>query len=127
MIFEKNPLAIILQSITGGSRRTLEARRGIGCILGDVLELDGALIALGIGGNTAIYSMPDLQLLGTVPVGREPNWVTFSRDSKFAYVSNRRDNTLSVISIPERKEVARLKVGEFPQRMTTSMVAQRPN
>lgn len=89
---------------------------------GKYLIANGSLI-----GITAIYSMPDLQLLGTVPVGREPNWVTFSRDSRFAYVSNRRDNTLSVISIPERKEVARLKVGEFPQRMTTTMVAQRPN
>jgi len=89
---------------------------------GKYLVANGSLI-----GITAIYSMPDLQLLGTVPVGREPNWVTFSRDSKFAYVSNRRDNTLSVISIPERKEVARLKVGEFPQRMTTTMVARRPN
>jgi YVTN family beta-propeller protein len=89
---------------------------------GKVLVANGSLI-----GITAIYSMPDLQLLGTVSVGREPNWVTFSRDSKYAYVSNRRDNTLSVISIPERKEVARLKVGEFPQRMTTTMVARRPN
>jgi hypothetical protein len=42
-------------------------------------------------------------------------------------VSNRRDNTLSVISLPERKEVVRLKVGEFPQRMTTTVIARRPN
>ena len=89
---------------------------------GKYLVANGSLIGL-----TAIYSMPDLQLLGTVPVGREPNWVVFSRDSRYAYVSNRRDNTLSVISIPDRKEVARLKVGEFPQRMTTTVVATRPN
>jgi len=89
---------------------------------GKFLVANGSLI-----GITAIYSLPDLELVGTVPVGREPNWVTFSRDSKYAYVSNRRDNTLSVISIPERKEIARLEVGEFPQRMTTTMVARRPN
>jgi len=89
---------------------------------GKYLVANGSLIGL-----TAIYSMPDLQLLGSVPVGREPNWVTFSRDSKYAYVSNRRDNTLSVISLLERKEVARLKVGEFPQRMTTTVIARRPN
>jgi YVTN family beta-propeller protein len=88
---------------------------------GKYLVANGSLI-----GITAIYSMPDLQLLGTVPVGREPNWVVFSRDSRFAYVSNRRDNTLSVISIPERREVARLRVGEFPQRMTATVVASRP-
>jgi YVTN family beta-propeller protein len=75
---------------------------------------------------TAIYSMPNLTLVGTVPVGREPNWVAFSHDGAHAYVTNRRDNTLSVISLAERKEVTRLKVGEFPQRMTTAMVARRP-
>ena len=89
---------------------------------GRYLVANGSLI-----GITAIYAMPDLTLLGTVPVGREPNWVAFSRDSRFAYVSNRRDNTLSVISLAQRKEVARLQVGEFPQRMTTAVVARHPN
>jgi YVTN family beta-propeller protein len=89
---------------------------------GKYLVANGSLI-----GITAIYSLPKLELLGTVPVGREPNWITFSHDSRYVYVSNRRDNTLSVISIPDRKEVARLKVGEFPQRMTTTVVARRPN
>jgi YVTN family beta-propeller protein len=78
-----------------------------------------------LSGFTAIYSVPDLKLVGTVPVGKEPNWVAFSRDGKYAYVSNRRDNTLSVISVADRKEVTRLKVGEFPQRMAVAM-AQRP-
>jgi YVTN family beta-propeller protein len=49
----------------------------------------------------------------------------FSLNGDFAYVSNRRDSTISVISVPERKEVTRIKVGEFPQRMTVT-VAQRP-
>jgi YVTN family beta-propeller protein len=36
-------------------------------------------------------------------------------------VSNRRDNTLSVIDIGLAKEVTRITVGEFPQRMTVAM------
>jgi YVTN family beta-propeller protein len=75
---------------------------------------------------TAIYSLPDLELLATIPVGKTPNWVVFSKNGQYAYVSNRGDNTLSVISVRERKEVARLKVGEFPQRMTVAM-ANRKN
>ena len=75
-----------------------------------------------LSGFTAIFSLPKLDLLGTVPVGAEPNWVVFSRDGKYAYVSNRRDNTISVISIADRKEVTRIKVGEFPQRMTVALV-----
>ena len=78
-----------------------------------------------LSGFTAIYSAPDLKLLGTVPVGREPNWVAFSRDGRFAYVSNRRENTVSVISLAERREVTRIRVGEFPQRMAVAM-ATRP-
>lgn len=77
-------------------------------------------------GFVAIYSLPDLELLATVPVGREPNWVVFSKDGRFAYVSNRRDNTVSVISVAERKEVTRFDAGEFPQRMTVA-VARRPH
>jgi YVTN family beta-propeller protein len=76
-------------------------------------------------GFVAIYSLPDLTLVGTVPVGREPNWVVFSKDGRFAYVSNRRDNTVSVISVAEGKEVTRIETGEFPQRMTVAL-ARRP-
>jgi YVTN family beta-propeller protein len=87
---------------------------------GKFLVANGSLNAF-----TAIYSLPDLGLVGTVPVGREPNWVAFSRDGRFAYVSNRRDNTISVIAIADHKEVTRIKVGEFPQRMTVAL-ARRP-
>lgn len=79
-----------------------------------------------LSGFTALYSLPDLKLVATVPVGREPNWVVFSHDGKYAYVSNRRDNTVSVISIAERREITRIKVGDFPQRMTVA-VARRPS
>ena len=71
-------------------------------------------------GFVAIYSVPELELVSTIPVGREPNWVAFSRDGRFAYVSNRRDNTVSVISVADGKEAARVRVGEFPQRMTVA-------
>lgn len=74
----------------------------------------------------AIYAFPSLELLGTVPVGQEPNWVVFSKDSKYAYVSNRRDDTISVIDLAGRKEAARITVGDFPQRMAVATVRRRP-
>jgi YVTN family beta-propeller protein len=93
---------------------------------GLALTSDGKYLVANasLSGFTAIYSVPDLKLVGTVPVGKEPNWVAFSHDGKYVYVSNRRDNTLSVISLADRKEVTRLKVGEFPQRMTVAMAAR---
>src|SRR5204863_9193525 len=35
---------------------------------------------------TAILSVPDLKVVATIPVGRQPNWVVFSKDNKYAYV-----------------------------------------
>jgi YVTN family beta-propeller protein len=74
----------------------------------------------------AVFSFPDLELLGTVAVGQEPNWVVFSKDSRYAYVSNRRDDTISVIDLAARKEAVRIPVGDFPQRMTVATVPRRP-
>jgi YVTN family beta-propeller protein len=66
---------------------------------------------------TAIYSLADLSLVGTVPVGHDPNWDTLSPDGTRVYVSNRGSDDVSVIDIAERHEVARIKVGKYPQRM----------
>ena len=79
-----------------------------------------------MSGFTAIYSLPGLELLGTVPVGEQPNWVVFSKDSRYAYVSNRADDTISVISLADRKEATRLTVGDYPQRMAVTSVRRRP-
>lgn len=73
---------------------------------------------------TAIYSLPDLRLLGTVRVGRDPNWVTLSPDGRRVFVSNRGSDDVSVIDLPSRKEVARVKVGRYPQRMTSVALAR---
>ncbi len=84
------------------------------------------LVANGsLSAFVAIFAFPSLELLGTVPVGTQPNWVVFSRDSRFVYVSNRVDNTISAIDLAKRKEVARIKVGDYPQRMTVAMVRRR--
>jgi YVTN family beta-propeller protein len=66
----------------------------------------------------AIYALPGLSLVGTIPVGTDPNWVTLSPDGKRFYVSNRGSDDVSVIDIATRREVARIKVGQYPQRMT---------
>jgi YVTN family beta-propeller protein len=84
------------------------------------------LFAAGsLGGYVCVYSVPDLKLLGTIPVGTDPNWVVFSLDGKFAYVSNRGSNDLSVISVAELKEVKRVKVGDYPQRLQVLSVPER--
>lgn len=71
-----------------------------------------------------IYSLPDLRLVATVPVGRDPNWVTLSPDGRRIFISNRGSDDVSVIDLASRKEIARVKVGRYPQRMTSVALAR---
>jgi len=63
-----------------------------------------------------VYSIPQLELLASIPVGTDPDWVTFTPDSKLAYVANAISNDVSVIDIESYEEVARIPVGESPKR-----------
>ena len=63
-----------------------------------------------------VYSLPDLELLGGVPTGTDPDWVTFTPDSKLAYVANAVSNTVSVIDMERLEEVTQIPVGESPKR-----------
>jgi YVTN family beta-propeller protein len=76
------------------------------------------------------YSLPDLQLvghaelplihlLGGTPASSVPEWITFTPDSKYVYVSNSADRSVSVIETQSRKRVALIPVGEVPKRMST--------
>ena len=47
------------------------------------------LAAGSAAGYVAIYNLPGLQLLGTVPVGDDANWIRVRADSKVAFVTDR--------------------------------------
>ncbi len=84
------------------------------------------LLAAGsVAGYVCAYKLPELNLLATIPVGKEPNWIVFSHDGQYAYVSNRKSDNLSVISVPDLKEVKRIPVGKYPQRMRAVVVNTR--
>jgi YVTN family beta-propeller protein len=87
---------------------------------GKVLIVNGSMYDL-----TAFFSLPDMKPLGWIPVGDDPNWVTLTPDGKHAYVSNRASDELVVIDVASRKEVARVKVGKYPQRMASVAVPSR--
>ncbi|MBI4499559.1 MAG: hypothetical protein HY700_00195 [Gemmatimonadetes bacterium] len=87
---------------------------------GKILIANASMVDL-----VAFFSLPDMQLLGTVSVGRDPNWITLTPDGKHAYVSNRGSDDVSVIDVAARKEVARVKAGKYPQRMASVSVSSR--
>ena len=66
-----------------------------------------------------MYSLPDLKLLGGVDVGKRPDWLTFTPDSKRVYVATESTDSVTVIDVPTRKEVTRVKVGRGPKRNIT--------
>jgi len=70
----------------------------------------------------AAYSMPDLKLLGIVPVGHYPDWLTFSPDSTHVYVACAGANSVSVIDVKSLKEIAKIPVGEAPKRNITAVL-----
>ena len=69
-----------------------------------------------MNGHVYVYSLPDLEMVAGIPTGVDPDWVTFTPDSKYAAVSNAIDNNVSIIDMETYKETARIAVGESPKR-----------
>lgn len=73
-----------------------------------------------VNSHVYAYSMPDLKLLGGVRVGKVPDWLTFTPDSKKLYVANAHSNFVSIIDVEKRIEIAQIKVGQVPKRNITA-------
>ena len=66
--------------------------------------------------------MPDLKLLGIVPVGHEPDWLTFTPDSRMVYVACAGSNYVSAVDVKSLKEITRIAVGQVPKRNITAVL-----
>jgi YVTN family beta-propeller protein len=73
-------------------------------------------------GMVYAYSLPDVKLIGGVPVGGRPDWITFTPDSKRVYIATENTNSVSVVDAPTLKEVTRVKVGPSPKRNITALL-----
>ena len=73
-------------------------------------------------GMVYAYSLPDVKLLGGVPVGARPDWVTFTPDSTRIYVATETTGSVAVVDVPTLKEVTRIKVGPSPKRNITALL-----
>jgi YVTN family beta-propeller protein len=76
------------------------------------------------------YSLPDIKLLGHVSLPEQivpgkpsrsgnPAWITFTPDSRTVYVSSCGVKTVTAIDVQKMNEVARIPVGEMPDRIST--------
>ena len=91
---------------------------------GLAVTADGKTLVVNSRLNSAVYtySLPDLKLLGSVDVGRAPDWVTLTPDGKTAYVANAQSNSVSVVDLKALKEVTRIPVGQVPKRNITALL-----
>jgi YVTN family beta-propeller protein len=71
--------------------------------------------------------MPDLKYLGGVRVGKVPDWLTFTPDSKKLYVANAHSNFVSVVDVAARKAIGQIKVGQVPKRNITARIPLQTN
>jgi YVTN family beta-propeller protein len=75
-----------------------------------------------VNSHVYAYSMPDLKLIAGVKIGDHPDWLTFTPDSKRVYVANAGSNSVSVVDVATRREVARIPVGQVPKRNATAIL-----
>ena len=73
-------------------------------------------------GYVFAYSMPDLKLVASVPVGEDPDWLTFTPDSKSVYVACAGSNFVAVVDVKAAKVVTRIPVGYVPKRNITAVL-----
>jgi YVTN family beta-propeller protein len=76
------------------------------------------------GNAVEAFSVPEHKLLATIPVGLAPNWMTFSPNGEFLYVSNSGSNDVSVIDTELLREVVRIPVGIAPKRLLVVTVPE---
>ncbi|MGH2951712.1 MAG: serine/threonine protein kinase, partial [Solirubrobacterales bacterium] len=81
--------------------------------------------AATVSDYVAIVRRRSLSLKRAVPVGDEPYWATSSRNGRYCFVPNRGSDDVSVISYRKAKEIARIPVGDTPQRIRTARVRVR--
>lgn len=75
--------------------------------------------AASVANYIAVYSLPDLRLTACIPTGTEPAFIKLSLDEQYICVPNRLDGTVSLFSVADHSEAARVTVGDYPNRMAS--------
>ena len=69
------------------------------------------------GAGVYIYDFASKKLSPKVVTGACPNWISMSKDGKYAAVSNADDDNISIFDAHSAKELARIHTGNAPKRL----------
>ncbi len=77
------------------------------------------LVALATTGHYAvIYAYPSLEPITHIPVGKQPSYLTISKDSRLCYISCRASDETWIIDMSDFKVAHVMKnIGRYPQRI----------
>jgi DNA-binding beta-propeller fold protein YncE len=70
----------------------------------------------------ALVKAPEMELIREIPVDDAPGWATIAQADGTCIVPNTRADTISIISLAEAREVARIKGGDGPKHVTVAMM-----
>jgi CubicO group peptidase (beta-lactamase class C family) len=87
---------------------------------GLALTDDGQTLCLAARASdyAALVRVPELTLSATVPVGDAPGWAEVADGGRLCLTANARSDDLSILSVPDRKEIQRLPIGNGPKHIT---------
>jgi DNA-binding beta-propeller fold protein YncE len=91
---------------------------------GLAMSSDGSTLCLAgrASDYAALVKAPELELIATIPVGDAPGWSEFAADDSVCLLANSRDDTVSFVSVLERKEILRLPAGKGPKHITVAKI-----
>ncbi len=71
-----------------------------------------------------VINAATFEVVRSIPVGMDPNWIDFTSGGRYAYVSNTASNDVSVIDTGAGKVIATIPVGQHPKRLAVGPVSR---
>jgi DNA-binding beta-propeller fold protein YncE len=91
---------------------------------GLALSHDGSTLCLAgrASDYAALVKAPELELLATIPVADAPGWAAFADGDRTCIIASTRADTISLISVADRKETVRIPGGDGPKHITVAQI-----
>jgi DNA-binding beta-propeller fold protein YncE len=91
---------------------------------GLALSHDGGTLCLAgrASDYAALVKAPELELIATIPVADGPGWAAFADNDRICIIANTRADSISLISVAEKKEIARIDGGNGPKHITVTRI-----